>query len=125
MRFLVDAALSGRVAEALRAAGHDAVHVASYGLLAADDETIFDRAASEGRVLVSADTDFGSILALRQEIRPSVILLHRAAQRRYEAQVELLLTNLPAMSPALNTGSIVVIEATRIRVRELPIGKDD
>jgi len=48
MKFLVDNALSPFVAEGLRQAGHEADHVRDYGMAAADDETIFDLAASEG-----------------------------------------------------------------------------
>jgi predicted nuclease of predicted toxin-antitoxin system len=35
------------------------------GLTAADDVTIFEYADREERVIVSADTDFGTILAMR------------------------------------------------------------
>ncbi|MFM8703664.1 MAG: DUF5615 family PIN-like protein [Planctomycetia bacterium] len=97
MRFLIDNALSPVVAEGLRQAEHDAIHVRDLGLAAADDETIFDHADRDRRVIVSADTDFGTILAMRNTARPSVILFRGATPRNPIGQVNLLLANLAEM----------------------------
>jgi predicted nuclease of predicted toxin-antitoxin system len=121
VRFLVDQNLSPLVAVGLRDAGHDAVHTRDLGMERSGDATIADRALAEERVVVSADTDFGALLAQRGTDRPSVILIRRSTDRRAGRIVQLLLGNLAAVEESLEQGAIVVFDAERIRVRLLPL----
>lgn len=70
MKLLVDANLSPAVADGLVGAGFEATHVATLGLLTVSDDEIFDRAAHDGFVVVTADSDFGMLLARRRRSGP-------------------------------------------------------
>jgi len=95
MRLLLDANLSPRVAESLRDAGFDAVHVADLGLVTATDDEIFDRAAEGSLVVVTADSDFGALLAMRRTKSPSVVHLRGVTPR----------------APARSRGAVASVEA--------------
>jgi len=118
MKFLVDEAVSWMVAQALEEAGHDAVHVRDVGLSAADDQAVLDRAAAEGRVIVTQGTDFGTILMSAGAPSASVVLL-RLRDGRPSIQATLLLQNLASVAEDLREGAIVVLGESRIRVRRL------
>ena len=121
MRFLIDNALSPILATVLEQAGHNALHVRTIALHRSDDVVIFDRAAAEDRIVVSADTDFGTLLATRSAQKPSVIQFRGQGSRRPEALALAILSNLPQLVDSLQSGSIVTFDPSRIRVRALPI----
>ncbi len=73
MRFLLDECLSQRLVPLLAIAGHDVIHVVDCGLAGRVDDDVLDRARTEGRVLVSSDTDFGELLARADAALPSLI----------------------------------------------------
>lgn len=105
----------------LREAGHDAAHVRDYGMQAAPDEQVMDRARDEGRVLISADTDFGTLLSRQHAAAPSVMLVRRLVGRRAKDMTEVILANLTAVEGDLAIGAVVVLGDDTLRVRRLPI----
>lgn len=121
MRFLVDQNLSPRLATVLTEQGHDAVHTSDLGLDVAPDETVLERARADDRVLVSADSDFGTILASTRAVRPSVLYIRRVQGRRVEQLAALIADSLTVTDAALQDGSIVVLGEGTARIRRLPI----
>jgi predicted nuclease of predicted toxin-antitoxin system len=105
LKFLVDNALSPSIAVGLRSARHDAIQAPDRKLQSAPDSQVFDLAAGEDRILISADTDFGILLALLEEVRPSVILLRRGPKKPL-LQLQVLLGNLSAIEEFALKGSI-------------------
>jgi predicted nuclease of predicted toxin-antitoxin system len=105
----------------LRGAGHDAFYIRDYGLQVTEDKKVFSLAETENRILISSETDFGTILALGRKNIPSIILFRRGSDRRPEKQVTLLLSNLPLIQDALEQGAVVVFEQMRLRIHTLPI----
>ena len=123
MRFLIDANLSPRIVQRVRDAGHEALHVADVGLLSAADDVILDRAGTAGEVIVTADADFGTLLALGGHAGPSVLMLRSSDHLTPDDQAALLLRAVERVEDDLVAGAIATITPGRIRVRGLPVGE--
>ena len=74
MRFLADMGVAMRVVEWLREQRHDAAHLRDENLQRMPDADIFQKAATEGRILLTFDLDFGEIVALSGQKNVSVVL---------------------------------------------------
>ena len=117
---MIDNALPPRLAELLKQAGHDATHVRAYGMQASGDPEILERARAEARVIVSADTDFGAILAAQEAALPSFVLFRDPNLLSAEDYMNLLAGSLPLLEPDLARGCVAVFRSGRLRVRRLP-----
>jgi predicted nuclease of predicted toxin-antitoxin system len=93
------------------------MHVRELGTQPASDDAIFDRAADEDRVVVSAETDFANAPRGAKESQSVDHLFRHGSQRRPDDQTALLKANLPQLEQTLQAGSIVVITPDRIRIR--------
>jgi predicted nuclease of predicted toxin-antitoxin system len=120
VRFLIDNSLSPRLASLLGELGHDAVHLRSFGKQDAEDLEVFEIAASQDRVIVAQDTDFGAIIAARRSTKLSLTLFRRE-DHSTEGSFAIPRDNLSTIEHDLSAGAIVVIDDTRIRVRALPL----
>ena len=120
MKFLADMGVSMSTVASLRDAGHDAVHLRDQGLLKMGDFDIFQKARSEGRIILTFDLDFGDLVAASGKDLPSVIIFRLRNQTPSSVQPRLfeVCSNCEA---DLNSGAIVVVEENRYRVRRLPI----
>jgi hypothetical protein len=72
-------------------------------------------------VLVSADTDFGTVLARSGARSLSVLLIRRLAGRRAAEQSAIIQANLHDVADDLEAGAVVVLGEEWIRIRRLPM----
>jgi predicted nuclease of predicted toxin-antitoxin system len=120
MRLLLDESISHRITQPLRATGHDVVHVAELSMLGANDVAVLERAVAERRTLVTADTDFGTLLALSGATQPGVIQFRRESHRP-EQQLQFLVAESGQLEEPCKHGCVVTVTDGRLRLRSLPI----
>ena len=120
MKLLLDQELPRSAAALLRATELDADHVGDRGYAAASDAAILALAEAEGRVVVTLDADFHTLLALAGATAPSIIRI-RIEGLRAEALLHLIQTVLAQTSAELTLGAVVTVQEGRLRLRRLPL----
>ncbi len=105
--------------------GHAAVHAQDVGLAEADDSEIVELARKESRIIVTADLDFGQLLAMSNADGPGVILFRGGNYSEREMR-ELLEKVLNSVDNQVLPKSICVVDKKRVRVTRLPLkGKSE
>jgi predicted nuclease of predicted toxin-antitoxin system len=105
---------------ALRELGHDVVHLEELGLRTLPDAEIFRRARDEHRIVLTFDLDFANMSAASNEPFPSVIIFRLRFGRPARVLARLAAVMLSA-SNALESGALIMVDETRMRVRPLPL----
>lgn len=123
MRALLDMPVSPSLLGVLDAHGHEGVHAADIGKERAADSELLEIARREERVVITADLDFPRLLVLSMASGPGVILFRGGTYSDVE-MCGLLERVLEKVSPDVLERSICVVDQTRIRVTQLPIGQD-
>lgn len=121
MRLLVDENLSPQLAQLIATPADVVEHVTEALSPGVTDQAILTYAIDQGAVVVTADTDFGALLARSGQGKPSVILMRELLPFPVAEQGRLLAANLGQLRDALADGAIVVLSPDDIRVRRLPI----
>jgi len=120
MKLLLDQGLPRSAAQLLREGGVDTVHVGEIGLSTANDNDILQRGREDGRVVVTLDADFHSLLAFSGAISPSVIRI-RIEGLNGPKSASLIKEVVWGSKADLANGALVTVQPGRIRIRRLPI----
>jgi predicted nuclease of predicted toxin-antitoxin system len=117
VRFLIDRCAGRRLAEWLRSQGHDVVESRELG---ADpgDRALLERAAAEGRVLVTIDTDFGELVYVEEAPHAGLVRLPDVPAER---RIALMAEAIERHRHALETQAIITIRSGRVRISRPPL----
>lgn len=117
MRFLVDQNVPRGVVDGLRKDGHD-VTWAQTACPGADDEVLLDQAQQENRLVLTFDTDFGTLAFHRDLPASSGIILFRLTPVSPSVVRETVVQTLRSRDDW--KGSFSVVDDSQIRMRPLP-----
>jgi len=119
MRLLLDACVwPGMMAE-LTAGGHDVIWVGNWATTPADDE-VLAFAATENRVVVTLDKDFGELAVVFGHPHSGII---RIVDFQVSKHASICLSAIKRYGKELAAGAIVTAEPGRLRIR--PARSDD
>ncbi len=121
MRFLLDMGVSYKVGLWLNSIEHNAIHLSEEGLHTMEDHLIVEKAINENRIILTADMDFGQILAFTKSSSVSVIQF-----RVFDLSPDNIISKLNLVfdkfSAQLDVGHVIItIQENKIRLKNLPL----
>lgn len=117
MKFLLDAQLPRRFCVWLQEAEHDALHTLDLPLVGnrTSDNAILEFAEQPQRVVVTKDTDFVQSFMVTGKPRQLLVATGNIGNNELE---NLMKTNLPAITQALEIGRFVEISRNALTIHE-------
>ncbi len=112
MRFLVDRCAGRRLAEWLRAAGHEVAESRERGP-DPGDTVLLDWAISEGRILITMDKDFGRLVFSESAGHAGIIRLPDVPAA---VRIKLMETILSEHAEDVEAKAIVTVRGGRVRI---------
>jgi predicted nuclease of predicted toxin-antitoxin system len=101
----------------LQDAGYHAVDVRDVGLRGANDSQVFAFAQASGAILITADRDFSSVLTFRPGSHAGIIFVRIPNLVPNRIVCREVLRAVSELADTDITGSVVVVELGRTRVR--------
>lgn len=119
MRFLLDADMPRSSASVFAARGHEVLDVRDAGLNGLADESIAKFAKKEGRIIITRDVEFGSILRYPPGSYVGIVVIRLAPLQTAEQINRALAGFLDAVKDEELKGSVIIVEPGRYRIRRL------
>ena len=116
MRFLIDRCAGRRLADWLRDQGHDVAESRERGP-DPGDRVLLQWSASEQRILVTMDKDFGQFVFVDKALHSGLIRLPDVPVDRRIVLMERLLRD---HAQALSDGAVLTVRGERIRISRMP-----
>lgn len=106
MKFLVDAQLPPRLAQALTGLGHQSWHIGDLGPLDAPDSAVWSLARANACAIISKDSDFLRLSMGTAD--PVPLLLLRVGNCGRDRVIAIICAQLPAIVAACAAGETIV-----------------
>ena len=116
MKFLIDRCAGRLIAQWLRSKGHDVVESRERGP-DPGDRVLLEWAASESRILITIDTDFGQLVFLENAPHCGLIRLPDVPAKDRLRLIEDLLTRF---FTELEESAIITVRGGRVRISRSP-----
>lgn len=116
MKFKLDENIARECAEALRAAGYDALTVHNQGMSGSADHIVSDVCRAEGRILITADLDLSDMRRYPPGASPGTIVLRLRDQSR-SRQTNAVGRLIPLLAREPIAGRLWIVDDHRVRIR--------